>query len=232
MMQSKMQRLCALALLVTAPLAMAAGNATELRLVGQARQEVPNDQIEATFYLQEKQPQPTLLADHLNQATAHALAEGRRYSHVTLTSGAYNTWPDYDRNGKIRGWQGRAEVRLKSRDMQQAAQLVAVLQQSMLMEGMQFSLSDASRHRMENTLIPNAIADLQEQARISATALGKKVHHIAELEIGNSRSSERPPRLLQAKSLSVASEGAVSEPDWQPGQTVLQIQVNGKLILE
>ncbi|WP_199053338.1 SIMPL domain-containing protein [Aquitalea sp. ASV15] len=209
-----------------------AADTIELRLSASAQQEVANDQLQATLYLQDRSEQPALLADRLNKGIARGLAAGKAYPQVELSSGSYNSWPSYDKGGKINGWQGRAEIRLKSRNMTQAAELVAQLQKTMLLEGVQFSVSDNARHAAEKAMIPAALAEMQQQADITAKTLGKSRVTIKELEFGNAAPAYRPPMLMRAAAAPMAKEMDVAQPDWQPGQSQLQLQITGKIELD
>jgi len=217
--------------LLALPLAAQAADGISLSLSGSAQQDVPNDQIQATLYLQDKSDQPAVLADRLNKGINQGLAIGKAYPQVELSSGSYNSWPSYDKNGKIQDWQGRAEIRLKSLNMTQAAELVAKLQKTMLLEGVQFSVSDHARRAAEKNMIPTALAEIQDQANITAKALGKTRVTIKELEFGNAAPSYRPPMLMRAAAAPMAKNMDVAQPDWQAGQSQLQVQINGKLEL-
>ena len=221
--------LAAAGLLLAAP-AMADDD-IELRLTGSARQEIANDQLQAVLYIQDKSHQPAVLADRLNKGINRAVTESKAYPKVELSSGSYNSWPSYDKNGKIQGWQGRAEVRLQSRDMAQAAELMAKLQKTMLLEGVQFSVSDTARREAEKALLPQALAEIQEQARITAKALGKTRIVIKQLEIGNAP-EYRPPMMMRAMAAAPMAKADVAEADWQPGRSQLQLQVSGKVELK
>lgn len=230
-MKTTLIRYLAAGSLIAAPAMAHAGDGITLRLSGSAQQEVANDQLQATLYLQDKSEQPAVLANRLNQGLAQGMAIGKNYPKVEVSSGSYNSWPSYDKNGKIQGWQGRAEIRLKSRDMTQAAELVAQLQKTMLLEGVQFSVSDTARRAAEKAMIPAALAEMQEQASITARTLGKNRVTIQELEFGNAAPSFRQPMLMRAAAAPMAKEADVAQPDWQPGQSQLQLTINGKIEL-
>ena len=165
--------LASLGTLFAVSAAPALAESTQLNLSASAQREVANDQISATFYQQMSNTQPAVLADRLNKAAAQGIALGRNYAKVQLSSGGYNTWPNYDKNGKIQSWQGRVEIQLKSRDFAQAAELMAKLQQNLLLQGLQFSVSDQARKEAEQSMLPEAIANLESQAKIAAKAIGK-----------------------------------------------------------
>ncbi|WP_114152572.1 SIMPL domain-containing protein [Chromobacterium haemolyticum] len=222
--------LASLGALLAVSAAPALADATQLNLSASAQREVPNDQISAIFYQQLSNAQPAVLADRLNKAAAQGIALGKTYTKVQLSSGGYNTWPNYDKNGKIQGWQGRVEIQLKSRDFAQAAELMAKLQQNLLLQGLQFSVSDQARKEAEQSMLPEAIANLEAQAKIAAKAIGKNVSNIKELDIGSQSPIFRPPMMMKAAGMAANAE--VAQPDLQPGQSQLQLQVSGKVELK
>jgi predicted secreted protein len=211
--------------------ALAADNGTLLELTATAQREVGNDQVDATLYVQDNQREPGPLADRLNRAVTQALAGARAYPAVQASSGSYSSWPDYDKDGKIQGWQGRAEVKLKSKDFVQCAQLVALLQKNMLLQSVDFSVAPETRKKTEQQLLPEAIAQLQATAGVAAQALGKHRVTVKALQIGDGGAMPRPMMAMMAKRTD-APASSVATPDWQAGQSVLQMQVSGKLELD
>ncbi|MBV8648591.1 SIMPL domain-containing protein [Paludibacterium sp.] len=219
-------------LLLTAALPAAAEDtATVLELTASSQREVANDQLDVTLYAEDSRAQPAPLADSLNRKTAAALAEAKGYSAVQASSGAYASWPQYDKNNQIKGWQGRAEIHLRTRDFVQGAQLVAKLQQTLLLSSVDFSVSDAARRTIEQQMLPEAIAQLQATAKIAAGALGKTHVSVRELNVGNSGNMPRPVMAMMAKRAS-GNTDSVATPDWQAGTSTLQLQVSGKLAVQ
>lgn len=230
-MQSFRVLLPALLLLSAALPAAAADSATVLDLSASAQREIANDQVDATLYVQERQARPAVLADHLNRTISRALADTRAYPQVVAKSGSYSTWPEYGKDGEIQGWQGRAEIQLRSTDFVETAQLVARLQKDMLLQRLDFSVADATRKKIEQQMLPDAIAQLQATAMVAARALGKSRVSVKELTVGNGGNAvPRPMMALMAKREAAAPDN-VTTPDWQAGQSLLQMQVNGKLLL-
>lgn len=215
------------ALALTSAGALAA-DPIELTLSASAQREVANDQISATLYVQERQASPAQLANRLNQQLKEGLAEARQFPAVTASSGSYSTWPEYDKNGRIQGWTGRAELMLKSRELTPTTELVARLQKRMLLEGVQFSVSDEARRATENQLLPEAIAALQAQAQTTARAVGRSTVSLKSLEVGQSAPPMVRPMMMQAKARMESAAADVAAPEWQPGRSLIQLQVNGK----
>jgi predicted secreted protein len=229
----KPMRTIALAVLLmgSALPALAAEPSTQLELSTSTQREVANDQVDATLYVQDRQSQPATLANRLNHTITQAMASARAYPDVVASTGSYSSWPDYAKNGGIQGWQGRAEIRLKSRNFVQCAQLVAQLQKTMLLQGVDFSVSPETRKKVEQQLLPEAIEQLQSTARVAAKALGKTRVTVKTLQVGSSNNAPRPVMALMAKRANSVDTETVAAPDWQAGQSVLQMQVGGTLEL-
>ncbi|MFC3533372.1 SIMPL domain-containing protein [Vogesella facilis] len=218
-----------LALLPAAP--ALADNSTLLNLSASAQRELANDEVTASLYVQERQAQPAVLADRLNKALARARGEAAAFKPVEFSSGSYNSWPDYGRDGKIQGWQGRAQIRLKSRDFTAAAELVARLQKFMLLENVQFNVADSTRRQAEDSLIPEAIAALQAQAAATGKALGRHSQQVLELNIGQVQAPPPMPMLRAKAMMADAAAPEVATPDWQAGNSVVQLNVSGRIEL-
>ena len=209
-----------------------AAEPTLLNLSASAQRELANDQLNATLYVQDRQNQPALLADKLNRAINRAKADSSAFNKVTFSSGSQSTWPQYDRNGKIQAWQGRASIQLQSADFTAAAELISRLQAYMLLENVQFSIAQQTRKATEQALIPEAIRAMQEQAAAAGKALGKSSLNVRELSIGENQSSP-PPMMYRAKA-TMASESAaeITTPEWQPGSSTIQLTVSGRIELQ
>ena len=99
----------------------------------------------------------------------------------------------------------------------------------MLLGSINFSVSDTTRKRVQQQMLPEAIRELQDTALIAAHALGKTRARVQALTIGNEGNAPRPMMMMATRS---APMDKVATPDWQAGKTQLQIQVSGKLELD
>ncbi|WP_174873820.1 SIMPL domain-containing protein [Vogesella oryzae] len=219
-------------LLLTSLLYIPAAQAgTMLNLSASAERELPNDEVTANLYVQERQAQPALLAERLNKALARAKSESGGFRQVEVSTGNYNSWPDYNRDGKIQGWQGRASIHLKSRDFTATAELVARLQKFMLLENVQFGVADSTRRQVEASLIPEAIAALQAQAAAAGKALGQPGQQVVELNIGSVQAPPPVPMLRAKAMMADSAAPEVSTPDWQAGNSQVRLNVSGRIEL-
>ncbi|MDN0081503.1 SIMPL domain-containing protein [Crenobacter sp. SG2305] len=215
-----------------APVYAVAAEATVVSLSGQAQREVDNDETSVVLYAQENNSSPARLADSLNRTLKRALADASVVKAVEASSGLANTWPHYDKNGKINGWQGRSEIRMKSRDSAALAELTGKLQSYLQLERVSFSVSDAVRRQTEATLIPEAIRELNSRASAVGKAIGKPALTIKELNIGESRDIGPRPMMAMAKFAGAdAAPEQVTAPSWEAGKSTISVQVSGKVEL-
>lgn len=218
-------------LLAAIPVSAVYADGVSVSLNASAVREVANDEFQAQLYTQHQGPTAAALAGELNRTLNRALAVARRYNDVDTRSGGYNSWPQYDKNGKIVGWSGRANLWLKSRNLTQASELTAQLQGFMLLDNASFQLSTQARRDAQRELIPEAIADLKAQAAIAAKALGKQSVSVRELSI-NSPMAPVQMRAMSFKAAAPAAADAAPNVNWQPGNSQLQVEVSGKAELE
>jgi predicted secreted protein len=210
---------------------LAAESTTQLTLTGRAQEEVDNDQVTVQLYAQENQPNAARLADSLNRTMKRGLSEANQVAGIDTSGGQVRTWPQYDRNGHITGWQGRGEITIRGKQTTQMAELVGRLQSYLQVENVQFSLSDNSRRKTESHLIEAAIRDLQARAQEVSRSLSKPHMQIKELTL-NDQNNIPIPRPLMLKAAMSATDNAVTPPTWQAGKSTISVEVMGKVELQ
>lgn len=213
------------------PLIASAAEGTIVHLRASVQKELPNDEVNASLFIQDQHAQAGVLADKLNKLLNRAGSEVKAYPAIKLEQGQYQSWPVYDKNGKIQSWNGRASIQLQSRDFTAMANAIAQLQKYLLLENIQFGVADETRKAAETALIPLAIADLKSQAQATAKALSRQQIDFQELTFGNAH-PESPPIMYRAKATMTVSETAdVTTPQWQSGSSSMSLTINGKVLL-
>lgn len=200
-----------------------------LNLNASAERELANDEFQATLYIEDKASDPAVLAERLNRQLARAVTIAKGFPAVTSRNSGYNSWPEYDKNGKLQAWSARASLSIQSRNMQQAGELTVQLQRFMLLSSVDFRVSEQLRRETEQQLIPQAIHSLRAQAQIAARALDKAHIAVRELTLGqNTPPPSFRPVILKSAAMDAA---APSNPDWQAGVSLLRLEVSGKVEL-
>jgi predicted secreted protein len=218
--------------LLCAPL-LAAAQAPEtlfnlVTLTAQAEREIPNDLLTATLAAEAEGADPAQLADGVNRTMQRALATALAYKSVKAQSGAYQTFPVYDKN-RVARWRVRQELRLESADFAGATELVGKLQASLVVAGLNLSVSNEARRKAENALIPEALASFDERARVLRDAMKAKGYRMRDLQV--STGGGAPPRPMMTMARGMASE-SIAQPAIEPGSTRILVTVSGTIQLQ
>lgn len=193
----------------------------------QAGRELANDLGQAVLYLQREGRDSASLADAVNRGMRQALKRAGAEQAVKVSTGAYRTWPVYDKNRIVR-WRVSQELRLESSDMAALTRVVGALQDQLQVRSMQFLLSPAARESAEESLTVEALGRFQRRARAIATALGASGYRLGQLDIS---SSGPPPVVGLRREVAAAGVSRVAAPAVEQGVSRVQVTVSGSIRL-
>lgn len=195
----------------------------------EANQEVENDELTATLYKKAQATDPKRLATELNSALNQALAIAKSYPTVTASTGRQSTYPRYNEDGKITGWTGTVSLDLKSNDFAQASDLIAKLQNNLVVQNIQFGVSEKKQKQLEKDLIKQASLQFKEQAKSLAETWDMSGYRIVNVSI-NSNNNYYPRPIVMMKQ-SVAADSSVPQQNFEGGNTRLGVSANGTIEL-
>ena len=218
-----------------AALAVAASAAEEVRfnqveLRAEASREVPNDLMSARLSVEAHDSSPAEVSAALNRATAEAVISAAAFDAVKSQTGQIFTYPVYDRQQRLVGWRGRAEVRVESKDFKALAQLAAKLQPTMQLGGIAFSISPELRRKVENELINEAVQAFRARAVIAQQALGGHSYRIRRIALDTGASS--PPRPFVARAAPGMAAAEAPVPVFEGGESHVQVTAVGLIEVE
>lgn len=190
----------------------------------EANQEVENDQVTATLYKQAQASTPKKLATELNTAMNQALSIAKSYPTVTTTTGQQNTYPKYDDNGKIVGWTGTVSVDLKSKDFAKTSELIANLQQNLVVQNLQFGVSEEKQKQLEKDLIKKASLKFRDQAKSLAETWDMSGYQIINVSINSSGGYQPRPMMMMRDA---AAKSSVPVQEFEGGNTRLGVTASG-----
>jgi predicted secreted protein len=228
---------CSVATLVVAlACATSAGAAEEVRynlveLRAEASREVPNDLMSARLSVEAHDSSPAEVSTALNKATAEAIITAAAFDRVKAQTGQTFTYPVYDRDQRLVGWRGRADVRVESQDFQALAQLAAKLQPSMQLGGVAFTISPAQRRKVESELISEAVEAFRARALIAQRALGGKSYRIRNISL-DTAGAPSPRPYAMARAAPAAAGADVPPPVFEGGETHVQVTASGQIEVE
>lgn len=205
----------------------------QVSLHAEANRQVTHDRMEVSLYTEAEDKDPARLARSVTATLNQAVSRARQTQGIEVNLGSRSSRPIYDQDDKPQdrkkpksplAWRERAELRLTSGDFAALSSLTGDLLQSMVMGGMQFSVSDSSRKNSEDGLIEEAVAAFKKRAQIISKALGGSAYRLVRLDLNST--SAQPPRPLYAMAKMARSDGPVA-PDVEGGSSTLSVSADG-----
>lgn len=146
----------------------------------------------------------------LRQALDAALAEARRSAQpgqLDVRTGAFGLYPRYGKDGKINGWQGRAELVLEGRDFSRITGTAARMT-TMAISQVSFGLSREARAKVEGEAQVQAIEQFKARATELAKGFGFSGYSLREVSVNTNEMNPSPrPRMMAAE----AKVGALAD---------------------
>lgn len=142
------------------------------------------------------------------EAAMTLLRRDTQAGQIELSTGNFSISPRYGNNGKVDGWQGRAEIVLQGRDFVRITQAAAKVQ-DMTLAGMGFGLSREAREKVEGEAQTKAIEAFRQRATTISKSFGFNSYTLREVAV-NSNEGMRPqyPRAMAMMSKSSFSDAA------------------------
>jgi predicted secreted protein len=211
-----------------APMAIADDSETlfnVVRLQAQAEREIPNDQMTVTLVTEHEGTDTAQLAALINTEMEWALGVAKREPTVSVATRSYQTYPMYNRN-MIVGWRASQELELKSENIEVLSRLTGALQQKLQVRQMTFNPTDATRKRVEDALIEEALEAFHARVALVAKHMDQQSHRVVNLDI-NSGGYQPPMPFARAEMKAMASMDSVAAPAVDVGTSRIVVTISG-----
>ncbi len=196
-----------------------------------AEREVANDWTTGLIGTTASGSDPAELASRINKQMADALALAKQAKGVKVTSGSYNTYPEYGDGNRIIRWQASQDLILESKDVDAVAKLLGKLQaQGLLLRSISFSVSRETQRKLEDELIAEAIAAFRARAALVAKGFGKASYGLIAVNVGGG--GYQPPMPMMRGKMEMMSADAGAAPSFEGGTSHVRMDVNGTIELE
>jgi predicted secreted protein len=196
-----------------------------------AEREVANDWTTGVIGTTASGSDPAELATRVNKQMNEALAIAKQAKGVKVTSGAYNTYPEYGDGNRIVRWQASQDLVLESKDTGAVAKLLGKLQErGLLLRNISFSVSRETQRKLEDELVAEAIAAFRTRASLVAKSFGKASYGLISVNVGGGGSMPPMP-MVRGKMEMMAADVAVA-PTFEGGTSRVRMDVNGTIELE
>lgn len=217
-----------------------AGAALQVQATGEVV--AANDQAQLVFVVEEQDKDKAVAASRVNQRMNRGIALLKKAdATASLKTQGYYTYPVYSeaqpQAGKARvivAWQVGQRLSMTTNHLTALPQMVASVQNTLALNGVQFGLSPALQKKQDAALLTNAYANLAERAGFIAQAMGRRQEDVLleEVDVGTQDGGGRMPVMMSARADMAKGAVQVEEPSFEPGETTLSIGVSGKFRLK
>ncbi len=202
----------------------------QLTFQTEVKEEIQNDEVRASMYKKAQATNAKALATTLNTSINNAMKIAKRYPSVTVSTGQQRTYPRYDKNDKIIGWTGQASIDLKSTDFAATSQLIADLQETLVMENLNFGVSDAKKDALEQKLMTDASRAFQNQAKNLTRAWNASGYRVVNVNL-NTGSNYPRPMYSGMNMRAEAADASVPSQSFESGNSTISVTANGTIEL-
>lgn len=210
-----------------------ASQAVSATLQASASKQVLQDEVRIVFAHEAKGKTAAEVNRVLAQAIEQARDAVKNLTGITLSSGSFRTSPQYNKDGRTDGWQGRAELVLTSKDLIATQGAAGVLGTQLAISNIQFSLSTTKRREEEQALLTEVAQAFQNRAQAAASAFGFKTYKIVSLDLnGPSGSSNGPMLMRSAAPMPSPTASDAIKLSFEPSQVLVNVDVSGKVTFE
>ncbi len=142
---------------------------------------------------------------------------------MDVRTGDFSVHPRYSRDGKINGWQGRAELILEGKDLPRITQAAARVS-GMTIGNVTFGLSREQRAKVESEAQTIAIERFKARAGEIAKAFGFAGYTLREVSVSGDAEAPMPRAYGMAKAQAMVADAPVPV---EPGKSTVQVTVSG-----
>ena len=204
-----------------------------LQLSASGTVEVQQDLLVLTLSATREAADAAAVQVQLKQALDSALALARAAAQpqqMDVRTGSFGMYPRHGKDGRISGWQGRAELVLQGRDFARITGTAGKIQ-SMAISQIAFDLSREARSKVESEAQAKAIEAFKMRATEMARSFGFTGYTLREVSVNSNEMAPGPrPRMLamEAKTMSVASDAPVPV---EAGKAQVTVTLSGSVQL-
>ncbi|HVE54800.1 MAG TPA: SIMPL domain-containing protein [Ramlibacter sp.] len=202
-----------------------------LQLQAEGRVEVQQDLLTMTLSTARDGQDPAAVQAQLKTALDAALAEARKSAQpgqLDVRTGNFAIYPRHNRDGRISGWTGTAELVLEGRDLARITQTAGRIT-TMTLAGVSFGLSREQRAKVETEAQAMAIERFKAKAQELARGFGFAGYTLREVSVNTNEPGFTPRMRMMTQDAKVAS--AESAVPVEPGKSSVVVMVSGSVQL-
>lgn len=193
--------------------------------------EVQQDLLVLNLSTSKDGPDAAGVQSQLRQALDAALAEAKRSAQpgqLDVRTGPFGLYPRYGKDGKINGWQGRAELVLEGRDFSRITATAAKMS-TMAISQVSFGLSREARAKVEGEAQTQAIEQFKARAAELAKGFGFGGYSLREVAVNSNEMNPGPRPRMMAAEAKMGSMVADAPMPVEAGKAQVIVNVSGSV---
>lgn len=166
----------------------------------------------------------------LQQALDTALTEAKRQAlpgQLDVRTGQFGLYPRYTKDGKVNGWEGRAELVLEGRDFARITGAAAKIQ-TMVIQQVGFGLSREARAKVEGEAQTQAIEQFKFRAAELTKSFGFANYSLREVTVHSNEMSPGPRPRMMAADAKMGSQASAPMPV-EAGKAQVMVNLSGSV---
>ncbi len=203
--------------------------AASVNVSASATATLANDRMHAVLRAESENPAAAIAAADVNGRMARVLARLKAQPSILATTSGYSTDAIAEK-GKPTRWRVTQSIKLESGDFTMLATEIGKLQDDgMLLSGLGFALSEASRKAAEDSVTQQAIKAWQQRVQSAAQALGYGAWRTGTVNI---QSNDGPrPYMAMRSEMKAMGAGSPAPVAVDAGTVDVTVNVSGDAIL-
>lgn len=197
-----------------------------VNLTANATAQVENDTLVATLYYQREGADPGALASEVNEKITAAIKTSKKIPNIDIQTPGYQSNPVYEKQ-RIIGWRVRQTLRLQSKEIAKLSKLIGELQNTLVLESINYSVSPDKLQEAEEKLTVQAIDAFKKRSLLITHQFGRTTYRMVIMSINSGGSPIRPMR-MQAAAMAMET----TAPTIETGKQEIQVNINGTIELQ
>lgn len=200
-----------------------------LQLSSTGTVEVTQDLLVMTLAATREGSDAAAVQSQLQKVLDQALTIAKRQAQpgqLDVRTGSFGIYPRSNKDGKVTGWQGRAELILQGRDFDRITRTVAQID-GMPVSQTGFGLSREAREKVEGQAQSEAIVRFQSKAKELAQAFGFTQYTVREVAVNSNDMAFAPRMSMMAKGMN--ADAAAAPIPVEAGKAQVVVNVSGSV---
>ena len=197
-----------------------------------SERQVQTDEVAAVLAAQRQGAKAAELAREVNGLVTWGLKQAKAVPKVQVQTLAYETVPVYLK-GSLSGWRVTQSIRLRARDAAVISELIGRLQERLLLQSVDYVVSDDRRKAAEADLIGRTLDAFKARARLIAERMGQPHYRMVEMHVNTG--GQPPTPLFRSAPVGRAAAAEASTPvppSIGAGMQTLRVGISGVIELQ